>query len=63
MLSGRPPSTQLGIDQLLDRLLSGSPRQKRATASALEKASKELSEKAVDALQAYSQDSDDWGIN
>ena len=61
MLSGRPPSTQLGIDQLLDRLLSGSPRQKRATASALEKASKELSEKAVDALKAYSQDGDDWG--
>ena len=61
MLSGRPPSTQLGIDQLLDRLVSGSPRQKRATAAALEKASEELSGKAVDALKAYSRDGDDWG--
>ena len=61
MLSGRPPSTQLGIDQLLDRLVSGSPRQKRSTASALEKVSQELSGKAVVALKAYSPDSDDWG--
>ncbi len=61
MLSGRPPSTQLGIDQLLDRLVSGSPRQKRATASALEKASEELIGKAVDALKAFSRDGDDWG--
>ena len=61
MLSGRPPSTQLGIDQLLDRLVSGSPRQKRATASALEKASEELTGKAVDALNAFSRDGDDWG--
>ena len=61
MLSGRPPSTQLGIDQLLDRLVSGSPRQKRATASALEKASEELTGKAVDALKAFSRDGDDWG--
>ena len=61
MLSGRPPSTQLGIDQLLDRLVSGSPRQKRATAPALEKASEELTGKAVDALKAFSRDGDDWG--
>ena len=61
MLSGRPPSTQLGIDQLLDRLVSGSPRQKRATASALEKASEELTGMAVDALKAFSRDGDDWG--
>ena len=61
MLSGRPPSTQLGIDQLLDRLVSGSSRQKRSTASALEKVSEELSGKAAIALNAYSPEGDDWG--
>jgi len=61
MLSGRPPTTQLGIDQLLDRLLSGSPRQKLSTASALEKLSEQLSNKAEEALKSYSRDGDDWG--
>lgn len=61
MLSGRPPTTQLGIDQLLDRLVSGSSRQRSSTASALEKVSEDLSVKAVDALQAYSREGDDWG--
>ena len=61
MLSGRPPSTQLGIDQLLDRLASGSSRQKRSSAAALEKVSEQLSVKAVEALKVYSRDGDDWG--
>ena len=61
MLSGRPPSTQLGIDQLLERLVSGSSRQKRSTASALEKVSDQLSAKAVVALKGYSPEGDDWG--
>ena len=61
MLSGRPPSTQLGIDQLLDRLVSGSSRQKRSTASALEKVSEELSGRADFALKAFSPEGDDWG--
>ena len=61
MLSGRPPSTQPGIDQLLDRLVSGSSRQKRSSASALEKVSEQLSGKAEQALEAYSRDGDDWG--
>ena len=61
MLSGRPPSTQLGIDQLLDRLVSGSSRQKRSTASALEKVSDQLSGQADIALKAYSSEGDDWG--
>ena len=61
MLSGRPPSTQLGIDQLLDRLVSGSSRQKRSTASALEKVSEQLSGQADVALKAYSPEGDDWG--
>ena len=61
MLSGRPPTTQPGIDQLLDRLVSGSFRQKRSTASALEKVSEQLSNKAEEALKSYSRDGDDWG--
>ena len=61
MLSGRPPTTQPGIDQLLDRLVSGSSRQKRSTASALEKVSEQLSNKAEEALKSYSRDGDDWG--
>ena len=61
MLSGRPPTTQPGIDQLLDRLVSGSLRQKRSTASALEKVSEQLPEKAEEALKSYSRDGDDWG--
>ena len=46
---------------MLDRLVSGSSRQRRSTASALEKVSEDLSFKAVDALQAYSREGDDWG--
>ena len=61
MLSGRPPTTQPGIDQLLDRLVSGSSRQKRSTVSALEKVSEQLSNKAEEALKSYSRDGDDWG--
>ena len=61
MLSGRPPSTQLDLDQLLERLATGSARQKRSTAAALEKAADELSAKASEALQGYSRDGDDWG--
>ena len=61
MLSGRPPSTQPGIDQLLDRLVSGSSRQKRSSAAALEKVSEQLSGKAEQALEAYSRNGDDWG--
>ena len=61
MLSGRPPSTQLDLDQLLDRLATGSARQKRSTAAALEKAADELSVKASEALKGYSRDGDDWG--
>ena len=61
MLSGRPPTKQLGIDQLLDRLVSGSARQKRSTASLLEQVAEQLSAQAGSALQAYSPEGDDWG--
>ena len=61
MLSGRPPSTQLDVDQLLDRLATGSARQKRSTAAALEKAADALKSKAPQALKEYSRDGDDWG--
>ena len=61
MLSGRPPSTEISIDQLLERLESGTARQKRSTAAALEKSSDALADQAVQALGAYSKDGDDWG--
>ena len=61
MLSGRPPSTEISIDQLLERLESGTARQKRSTAAALEKSSDALADQAVQALGAYSRDGDDWG--
>ena len=54
------PFTQLDLDQLLDRLATGSARQKRSTAAAIEEAADELSAKASEALKGYSRDGDDW---
>lgn len=60
MLSGRTPAQDLSIDKLLERLASGSARQRRTTAVALEKAADALASVGSEALKPYQASGDDW---
>lgn len=60
MLSGRTPAQDLSIDKLLERLASGSARQRRTTAVALEKAADALASVGPEALKPYQASGDDW---
>ncbi|WP_216902864.1 GUN4 domain-containing protein [Synechococcus sp. CCY 9618] len=60
MLSGPPVSSTVGAEQLLERFLSGSLRQRRSLMAALEQAGSELLELIPDRLDRLDATGDDW---
>ncbi len=60
MLSGPPVSSAIGAEQLLERFLSGSPRQRRSLLAALEQAGPELLALIPDRLDRLDATGDDW---
>lgn len=60
MLSGPPVTTTASADQLLERFLSGSPRQRRSLLSQLLQRGQEIRPLAADALDRLDATGDDW---
>ncbi|KEF43426.1 MAG: hypothetical protein ER33_01395 [Cyanobium sp. CACIAM 14] len=60
MLSGPPVSSTVGADQLLERFLSGSPRQRRSLLAPLAQAGPELIPLIADRLDRLDATGDDW---
>jgi hypothetical protein len=60
MLSGPPVSSSVGAEQLLERFLSGSPRQRRSLLAALQQAGPGLLALIPDRLDQLDATGDDW---
>ncbi len=60
MASETPDSKIMSIEELLEKFLSGSERQKRRLISEVESRSKDLSELGQNLLNGFDQESDDW---
>ena len=60
MLSGSPVPASLAADQLLDRFLGGSPRQRRSLLASLQQRSEELAPLVEQRLDSWDATGDDW---
>ena len=60
MLSGLSSSSDLSLDQLLEKLSSGSLRQKRSLVPVVEKAADQLAGMGAAALKSFDREGDDW---
>ncbi|MEA5440972.1 GUN4 domain-containing protein [Cyanobium gracile] len=60
MLSGPPVSSTVDADQLLERFLAGSPRQRRSLLGSLEQAGSDLLDRIPDRLDRLDATGDDW---
>ena len=60
MLSGLSSSSNLSVDQLLEKFSSGSSRQKRSLIPAVEKAADQLAAMGAAALESFDREGDDW---
>ena len=60
MLSGLSSSSDLSVDQLLEKFSSGSSRQKRSLIPAVEKAADHLAAMGAAALASFDSEGDDW---
>jgi hypothetical protein len=60
MLSGLSSSSDLSVDQLLEKFSSGSSRQKRSLIPAVEKAADQLAEMGAAALAPFDRGGDEW---
>lgn len=60
MLSGSPVSRSLSAEQLLERFLTGSPRQRRSLIATLEERAAELLPLIVERLDGWDATGDDW---
>ena len=60
MLSGLSSSSDLSVDQLLEKFSSGSLRQKRSLIPAVEKAADQLAAMGASALASFDREGDDW---
>ncbi|MDP7994607.1 MAG: GUN4 domain-containing protein [Synechococcus sp. SP2 MAG] len=60
MLSGLSSSSDLSVDQLLEKFSSGSLRQKRSLIPAVEKAADQLAAMGAAALASFDHEGDDW---
>ena len=60
MLSGSTPATKLSINQLLDRFLTGTPRQRRPLIKQIEARAEELAAVGADLLSGFDPAGDDW---
>lgn len=60
MLSGLSSSSNLSVDQLLEKFSSGSSRQKRSLIPAVEKAADQLAAMGAAALASFDHEGDEW---
>lgn len=60
MLSGLSSSSDLSVDQLLEKFSSGSSRQKRSLIPAVEKAADQLAAMGAAALASFDREGDEW---
>ena len=60
MLSGLSSSSDLSVDQLLEKFSSGSSRQKRSLIPAVESAADQLAEMGAAALAPFDREGDEW---
>ena len=60
MLTGLSSSSDLSVDQLLEKFSSGSLRQKRSLIPAVEKAADQLAAMGAAALASFDREGDDW---
>ena len=60
MLSGLSSSTNLSVDQLLERFSTGSARQRRGLIPTIETRAEELAALGPAALKGFDRDGDDW---
>ena len=60
MLSGLSSSSDLSVDQLLEKFSSGSLRQKRSLIPAVEKAADQFAGMGAAALASFDREGDDW---
>ena len=60
MLSGLSSSSDLSVEQLLEKFSSGSLRQKRSLIPAVEKAADQLAAMGASALASFDREGDDW---
>ena len=60
MLSGLSSSSDLSVDQLLEKFSSGSLRQKRSLIPAVEKAADQFAAMGAAALASFDREGDDW---
>jgi hypothetical protein len=60
MLSGLSSSSDLSVDQLLEKFSSGSSRQKRSLIPAVEKAADQLAAMGAAALASFDHEGDEW---
>ncbi len=60
MVSGLSSSSDLSVDQLLEKFSSGSLRQKRSLIPAVEKAADQLAAMGAAALASFDREGDDW---
>ena len=60
MLTGLSSSSDLSVDQLLEKFSSGSSRQKRSLIPAVEKAADQLAAMGAAALESFDREGDDW---
>ena len=60
MLSGLSSSSDLSVDQLLEKFSSGSSRQKRSLIPAVEKAADQLAAMGPAALASFDREGDEW---
>ena len=60
MLSGLSSSSNLSVDQLLEKFSSGSSRQKRSLIPAVEKAADHLAAMGAAALASFDREGDEW---
>ncbi len=60
MLSGLSSSSDLSVDQLLEKFSSGSLRQKRSLIPAVEKAADQFAAMGASALASFDREGDDW---
>ncbi len=60
MLSGLSSSSDLSVEQLLEKFSSGSLRQKRSLIPAVEKAADQLAAMGAAALASFDREGDDW---
>ena len=60
MLSGLSSSSDLSVDQLLEKFSSGSSRQKRSLIPAVEKAADQLAAMGAASLASFDREGDEW---